>query len=208
MSKKKNADAAATQPAERAGAADKGKITLPAFGLAEDLLGAKSAEQASVPEMSVRAADGEQPAAGEYHLVSFRIGGEEYGVEIGRVQEIVRVGQVTAVPNAPAYIKGVINLRGRIIPVLDLRKRLDLEAAAPTKNSRIIVVEMGQKVLGLLVDSVAQVVKIPASSVDAPPEDVEASRAYVKGIGKIDMRLIMVMELDRVLARDAQTATA
>jgi len=88
--------------------------------------------------------------------------------------------------------------------VLDLRKRLALPEAPFDKNSRIIVVEAGPKVLGLLVDRVSQVIRMPAASVDAPPDEIEGSRAFVRGIGKIDSRLIMIMELDRVLTKDAR----
>lgn len=186
------------------------KINLPAFGMAEDILGMQSAESgprsaelqevARYAEPEIKAGQ----AAGELHLVTFHLETEEFGVDIGRVQEIIRVGQITVVPNAPEFIRGVINLRGKIIPVLDLRKRLALPETPFDKNSRIIVVEAGPKVLGLLVDRVSQVIRMPAASVDAPPDEIEESRAFVRGIGKIDSRLIMIMELDRVLTKDVR----
>lgn len=197
------------------------KITLPAFGLAEDILGTRGAEFAAPspePTLPVPAAerhelerrpDAPAPEAAserELHLVTFHLEAEEYGVEIGRVQEIIRVGHITGVPNAPDFIRGVINLRGKIIPVIDLRKRMDLPEAALTKLSRIMVIEAGPKVLGLLVDRVSQVIRVPLTAVDAAPDELEESRGFVRGIGKIDSRLIMIMELDRVLAKDAWLA--
>ncbi len=124
-------------------------------------------------------------------------------MEIGSVQEIIRVGLITAVPNSPEFVKGVVNLRGRIIPVLNLRKRLGLSETGITKNSRIMVVESGSKVLGLLVDGVSQVLRVPSAAVDSPPGEVEQAGSFVQGIGKIDARLIMIMNLNRALARDA-----
>jgi purine-binding chemotaxis protein CheW len=198
------------------------KITLPSFGLAEDILNAHGAKQADERGGWLQPAPGAavwepalgqdrtvmraDPAEQDLHLVTFHLDREEYGVDIGRVQEIIRVGQITGVPNAPEFIKGVINLRGRIIPVLDLRKRLSLPDEPISKSSRIMVVEAGTKVLGLLVDRVSQVLKLPPGSVDAPPGDIEESRSFVRAIGKIDTRLVMIMELDQVLAKDARQA--
>ena len=189
------------------------KITLPAFGLAEEILekyGDVSTNECNAP---VPAALSKAPAGqadrpeNDFHLVTFHLDGEEFGIAIERVQEIIRVGQITGVPNAPDFISGVINLRGRIIPVLDLRKRLSLPEAAITKSSRIMVVETRTKVLGLLVDRVSQVLRLPHTSVDAPPDDIDESLGFVRGIGKIDSRLVMIMELDRVLAKDAHQAS-
>lgn len=192
------------------------KVTLPAFGLAEDILGAGSTDPKTQDYLMGMQDARHEPGAsasgqalkGEYHLVTFRLDSEEYGVEIGRVQEIIRVGQITAVPNVASFITGVINLRGRIIPVLDLRKRLYLPETGLTKYSRIMVIEFGHKVLGLLVDGVSQVIRVPVSAVEAPPEEIEQSRAFVRGIGKVDSRLIMIMELDKVLAHDVSTVAS
>jgi len=210
-----------TRGADRATSASP-KITLPAYGLAEELLG-KQAEnkdpgqgakeqptpmEGGEPEaVSEKSADlAVQDAGPTLHLVTFRLDGEEYGVDIASVQEIIRVSQITAVPNAPDFVRGVINLRGRVIPVLNLRKRLDLADGVLTKNSRIMVVECGTKVLGLLVDGVSHVIRIPMASVDTPPGEVEGAKAFVKGIGKIDSRLIMIVELDKILAKETRQA--
>ncbi len=196
------------------------KITLPAFGLAEEILGPRAEHREEQPRSNGQGSPGtgdnfdalsgkaDDPAIRDngptLHLVTFSVDGEEYGIDISSVQEIIRVSQITAVPNAPDFVRGVINLRGRVIPVLNLRKRLELPDGILTKNSRIMVVECGAKVLGLLVDSVSHVIRIPTASVDAPPGEVEGTKAFVKGIGKIDSRLIMIMELDKVLARETR----
>jgi len=194
-------------------AAPSQKISLPAFGLAEEILGEASVELETrsdvadfCPPTPVPRTPVPVPVAdSELHLVTFNLDREEYGVDIGSVYEIIRVGQITTVPNAPDYIKGVINLRGKVIPVLNLRKRLELPDEKLTKNSRIMVVESGKKTLGILVDSVSQVLRIPVSSVDDPPGEVEQMKAYVRGIGKVDERLIMIMDLSKALAKDAAT---
>ncbi|HAS52759.1 MAG TPA: chemotaxis protein CheW [Nitrospiraceae bacterium] len=193
----------------------KNKITLPAFGLAEDILGAASAE------LGVRSAEsaGQDDSTGilpanttvdagpELHLITFKVDREEYGVDISEVREIIRVGQITAVPNAPSHVKGVINIRGRVVPVLSLSKRLDVAEGPLTKNSRIVVVDANARALGLLVDSVSHVLRLPAAQIDPPPSEAEQARAYVKGIGKIDSRLIMIMDLEKVLKKEAQRDT-
>lgn len=180
------------------------KNSLPPSGLVEEKSGVQSSEVAA----RIDKVEPGSAAAGEYHLVTFSLGREEYGVEIGSVQEIIRVGKITPMPNAPKFITGVINLRGRVIPVLDLRKRLDLADGALTKNSRIVVVESGAKVLGMLVDSVSQVFRIPGASVDDPPSEVDQRKACVRGIGKVDSRLIMIMDLNRTLEKDAAAGVA
>ena len=104
----------------------------------------------------------------DYQVVGFRIGNETYGVRIGSVREIVRVPEITSVPNAPDAIEGVINLRGKIIPVMDLRKRFGIEAVQPDKKNRILVVELENKLLGLIVSSASEVLKIPPSEIARP----------------------------------------
>jgi purine-binding chemotaxis protein CheW len=214
---KKQAAGAAVRDKKRS------KITLPAFGLAEDILAVPAAAAPEAPEraahddgppaaergellpealMPAEAANGDGDGGEQLHLVTFLLEREEYAVNIESVQEIIRVGQITGVPNSPTFVKGVINLRGRVIPVLNLRKRLDLPEGEFTKDSRIMIVESGVKVLGLLVDGVSQVMRLPVTSVDTPPSDVDQGRAFVRGIGKIDSRLIMIMDLERVLAKE------
>jgi purine-binding chemotaxis protein CheW len=222
MASKKKRKKAARGAAENASASP--RIILPAFGLAEEILATQADQRSSEPGTDGQTAYQENEKSGVFshkpsdldlktqeagpllHLVTFNLEKEEYGVDIGNVQEIIRVGQITAVPNAPTFVKGVINLRGRIIPVLSLRRRLGLPEEVLTKNSRIMVVEAGAKVLGMLVDAVSQVIRIPVASVDTPPGEVEGTNAFVKGIGKVDSRLIMIMELDKVLLKETPQA--
>ncbi len=134
-------------------------------------------------------------------LVSFMIGDEEYGVDILLVQEIIRMLQVTKVPNAPDYVDGVINLRGRIIPVIDLRCKLGIERKEHDKNTRIVVVEVSGKTVGFIVDAVTEVLRIPESITEAPPEIVTGVNSeYIKAVGKLEDRLLILVDIEKMLA--------
>jgi purine-binding chemotaxis protein CheW len=133
-------------------------------------------------------------------LVSFRVGGEEYGLDILRVQEIIRLQHLTRVPNAPDSLDGVMNLRGKIIPVIALRKRFGLEPQAPDKETRIIVVEIQGTVLGFIVDAVSEVLRIPADTVGPPPLLAKATQDYVSGVGKLEDRLLILLDVDRLMS--------
>ncbi|MGB7436083.1 MAG: chemotaxis protein CheW [Candidatus Acidiferrum sp.] len=133
-------------------------------------------------------------------LVGFRIGDETYGVQIGSVREIVRVPDITAVPNAPEMIEGVINLRGKIIPVMDLRKRFGSSVIQPDKKNRILVVELENRLLGLIVSSASEVLKIPPSEIEAPGAVfAEGESSYVTGVGKLKGRLVILLDIARLL---------
>ena len=136
----------------------------------------------------------------DHQVVGFRIGNETYGVRIGSVREIVRVPEITIVPNAPESIEGVINLRGRIIPVMDLRKRFGNVSVQPDKKNRILVVELESRLLGLIVSSASEVLKIPPSEIE-PPGTVfaEGESSYVTGVGKLKGRLIILLDIVRLL---------
>jgi purine-binding chemotaxis protein CheW len=136
----------------------------------------------------------------DYQVVGFRIGNETYGVRIASVREIVRVPEITMVPNAPEVIEGVINLRGKIIPVMDLRKRFGSSTVQPDKKNRILVVELENKLLGLIVSSASEVLKIPPSEIE-PPASVfaESDASYVTGVGKLKGRLIILLDIARLL---------
>ena len=134
-------------------------------------------------------------------LVTFNIAEEEFGVDILSVQEIIRLMQITTVPRAPACIEGVINLRGKVIPVIDLRKRFNLSAIERDSRTRIIVMEFGAKIVGFLVDAVSEVLRIPASTVEQAPAVVSGvGSEYIKGVGKLDDRLLILLDLDHLLA--------
>jgi purine-binding chemotaxis protein CheW len=143
----------------------------------------------------------------ELQLVVFQLGVELYGVEIACVHEIVRMQTITRVPRAPAFVEGVINLRGRVIPVIDLRRRFNLPAAAHTRASRIVVVEIGDQVVGLVVDGVSEVLRVDTALVE-PPSPVVAGidSEYLQGIARLPERLVILLDLDRVLAREERRA--
>jgi len=138
----------------------------------------------------------------DLQVVGFRIGRETFGLPISIVREIVRVPDITSVPNAPDYIEGVINLRGRIIPVVDLRKRFGEKVGEPSKKNRVVVVELEGRSIGLLVNSASEVLKIPPSEIEAP-HDVfqEGELNYITGVGKLKGRLVILLDLTRVLQR-------
>ena len=132
-------------------------------------------------------------------LVTFRIGEEEFGVDILAVQEIIRLMQITMVPRAPAFIEGVINLRGKVIPVISMRTRFNMPSEHDS-NTRIVVMELGQKIVGFLVDGVSEVLRIPAGTVEDPPPVVAGiGSEYIRGIGKLDDRLLILLDLDNLL---------
>jgi purine-binding chemotaxis protein CheW len=135
-------------------------------------------------------------------LVAFKIDAEEFAVDIASVQEINRAVDVTRIPNAPSHVQGVMNLRGKIIPVVDLRTMLGFEARTADKQSRIMVIEIGGLVAGFLVDSVSEVVRLPESAVEAPPAFAGAvDPGYVGGVGKIDDRLLILLNLQNLFLR-------
>jgi purine-binding chemotaxis protein CheW len=137
-------------------------------------------------------------------MVVFQLGGEEFGVEIMKVQEIIRMPEITQIPQSPEFVEGVINLRGRIIVVINLDKRFNLTSKEIDSNSRIIVVEIGENVVGMIVDSVNEVLRIPKSSVEPAPELVTSSisREYITGVGKIDDRLLILLDLAKVMNKN------
>ncbi len=136
-------------------------------------------------------------------LVIFRLRDEEFGVDIATVMEIIRVLDITHIPEAPLFIKGVINLRGQIVPVIDLASQFELE---PEENlpakSRIVISEICGQTVGLLVDEASEVIKIPVENIEPAPELIQSriKRDYIKGVAKLKNRLIILLDLDKVLA--------
>jgi len=142
----------------------------------------------------------------ELQLVSFKVGGEEFCLDILRVQEIIRIQALTRVPNSPSFVEGVINLRGKVIPVIALRRRFGLDEIAHDKQTRIVVSETKGAVLGFIVDSVSEVLRIPASTVEPPPRLGKVEREYVSGVGKLDSRLLILLDVDRLLGEVESSA--
>jgi purine-binding chemotaxis protein CheW len=140
--------------------------------------------------------------AKDLQIVGFRVGSETFGVPINSVHEIVRMMDITVVPDAPVYIEGVINLRGKIIPVVDLRKRFGEKEIKSSKKNRILVAEIGSKMVGLVVDAASEVLKMPPSDVDPPPNVFEEGELnYVTGVGKLGGRLVILVELSKIMQR-------
>jgi len=137
----------------------------------------------------------------DQHLV-FSLKSQEFGIQAARVQEISRVLPTTEVPNAPPYVDGVMNLRGRLSSVVNLRKRLGFEAVEHDEDTRVVVVELGGFPIGVIVDSVQEVIKIPAEKVQRLPESTSDSESgdYLTGVGMLDNRLVIMLDVDKVLA--------
>lgn len=135
----------------------------------------------------------------ELQLVIFRLAKEEYGLPITKVQEINRLVPITKLPQTPAFMEGIINLRGRIIPVIDLRKRFQLAAAEQSDDNRIIIVEVSGQTIGIIVDAVTEVVRLPGSSVEPPPPTFILDAQYIHGVGKLDERLLIMLDIDKIL---------
>jgi purine-binding chemotaxis protein CheW len=224
---------------EEAGSPEKGSLVLPSSGLAAEVLAKPEAAaiapeaappppepvaEPTAPEEAAPAAPRgaqslsffaapaqEQRAATEdtEHLATFVLDREEYGIDVRQVQEIRRVGEITSVPRAPEFVRGVINLRGRILPVLDLKRKLGLGDVALERAARIVVVRTQGRMLGLLVDGASQVLKVPISRVEPPPEEVvERGGDYIRAVAKLDDRLIILIDLERILAQELREAPA
>jgi purine-binding chemotaxis protein CheW len=138
---------------------------------------------------------------GDQQIVTFFLSKEEFGVNILLVQEIIRPTAITEVPNTPAFLEGVINLRGKVVPVVDLRRRLDLEVAPVDKSSRIMIIELEDKVTGFIVDSVSKVMSVPTESVQSAPEMVTAGveSEYINGVSRLEDRLIILLDFSKIL---------
>ncbi len=152
-------------------------------------------------------ADKESAAAAERQLVVFSLACDVYGVDIAAVVEIIRMQEITRVPNAPEFVEGVINLRGKICPVIDLRRRFGVHVSETTDESRIVVVEADGDDVGMIVDAVTEVLKIDGACVE-PPSEVIASEdaSLVEGIANLGERLILLMDLRTALSREDRGA--
>ena len=208
-----------------------GKLSLPSSGLASEILARSEASLVpSEPEPLPEAAEAAPAVAdsslqrvhnisffaapareektaveAQEHLVTFFLSGEEYGVDVRLVQEIIRVVEVTQVPRAPDFIKGVINLRGRIIPVIDLKRKLGLGEVVVERQTRVVVIRLRERLVGLLVDGASQVLKVPVSTIEAAPEEVvEIDANYIRGVAKLAKRLIILVDLPKILGLDRE----
>ena len=140
---------------------------------------------------------------GLLQLVTFSIGDEEFGVNILKVKEINRTMEITKVPRAPVFVEGVINLRGNVIPIIDLRRRFGLMPKPEDKDTRIIVIELSGIIVGFVVDAVSEVLRIPVGTVEPPPPVVAGVESdYISGVGKLKDRLLIMLDLDKILSSE------
>ncbi|USG67947.1 chemotaxis protein CheW [Brevibacillus ruminantium] len=140
---------------------------------------------------------------GEVKVIVFRLKDEEYGVEVNQVKSIEKLEHITRVPRTPAFVKGVINLRGVVTPIIDLRNRFGLEETAYSESTRIIIVAVGELEVGLIVDAANDVIDIPVTAIEPPPEVVGGvEAAYLRGVAKLEKRLLILLNLDKVLSNE------
>ena len=141
----------------------------------------------------------------ENQIVVFELGSESFGVEIAKVESIIKMQPITQMPHVPAFVEGVTNLRGKVLPVIDLRKRFGLPSQEADKDSRIIVVSVDQTEVGMIVDGVSEVVSIPEGAVEATPAITSSiDSTFITGIAKLDQRLVILLDLTRILAPQEQ----
>jgi purine-binding chemotaxis protein CheW len=141
----------------------------------------------------------------ENQIVVFEMCSEFYGVDIAKVESIIKMQPITQMPHAPGFVEGVINLRGRVLPVIDLHKRFELPGQAADKNSRIIVVSVDQTEVGMIVDAVSEVLTVPEDTVEAAPEiTTTVDSAFITGIAKLGERLVILLDLACILSKQEQ----
>ncbi len=139
----------------------------------------------------------------ENQLVVFDLAHEHYGVDISAVEGIIKMQAITAVPRAPAFVEGVTNLRGKVLPVIDLRRRFGLPGEETTKDTRIVVVEMNGATVGIVVDGVSEVLRVSPEAIEPPsPIVTTVDSAFIKGIAKIAQRLVILLDLGKILSTD------
>ena len=142
-------------------------------------------------------------AAGTTQIVSFRLANEEYGVDIMRVQEIILMGQITRMPQVPEFICGLINLRGHVIPIVDLRKRFSLPSEEATEHTRIIVVNVYEKTIGIVVDAVNEVLRIGTEQIEPPPASIAGiDHTYIRGLVKFEEKLLILLNIEELLSQE------
>ncbi len=135
-------------------------------------------------------------------LVVFRLGDEEFGVQINKVKEIVRLIPITPIPKAPKFIEGIVNLRGEILAVIDLSKRLDIPSKPRSERTRIVVIEINENIVGMIVDEVSEVLNIPLSNIEKTPQVIESDikQKYITSVGKLKDRLLILIDLAAILS--------
>jgi purine-binding chemotaxis protein CheW len=142
----------------------------------------------------------------EHQLVVFDLANEHYGVDIAAVEGIIKMQPITVVPHTPAFVEGVTNLRGEVLPVIDLRKRFGLPFDNTRgKDTRIVTVEIDGKKVGMVVDAVSEVLRVSDEAIEPPsPIVTTVDSAFIRGIAKVDERLIILIDLSKVLSNEEQ----
>ncbi|MHB9093057.1 MAG: chemotaxis protein CheW [Eubacteriales bacterium] len=136
----------------------------------------------------------------EIQLVACAIEGEEYAIDIRSVQEIIRLQEITRVPQASSFVSGVINLRGMVIPVMDMRRRFGFPGKVPDETTRIVIINWSGLLVGILVDSVSEVIRLPRRDIEQPPScSSNVNSEFFTGIGKLGFRLLIMLNLDKIL---------
>ena len=144
----------------------------------------------------------------QWQLVVFELATEYYGVDISSVREIIRLLQITKAPNMPAFVEGTINLRGKVTPVIDLRKRFGLPVSKEDKDNRIVVVDIGEEEVGVIVDAVTEVLRVSGASVEPPSSVITtAGSDYLIGIAKLESMLIILLDLEKALGHGSSEVT-
>ncbi|MEN1761892.1 chemotaxis protein CheW [Anoxynatronum sibiricum] len=137
----------------------------------------------------------------EKQYVVFKLNQEEYGVAISHVQEITEIKSITSVPNTPAFVEGIINLRGKIVPIVSIKKRFDLPLEGELEEQRIIIINLNEKQVGFIVDDASQVLTMDENQIESPPELIAGiDRDYIIGIGKVDEKIIVLLDLEKILS--------
>lgn len=143
----------------------------------------------------------------EQQLVVFELAGENYGIDISAVEGIIKMQPITKMPQAPMFVEGVINLRGVVVPVIDLRKRFGLPALEHSADTRIVNVFMGKAKIGMIVDGVSEVLRIPEEAIEPTPAMVSTvNTSFIRGIAKLDNRLVTLLDLDKILSAEEQAS--
>ncbi|HYW78472.1 MAG TPA: chemotaxis protein CheW [Thermoguttaceae bacterium] len=146
---------------------------------------------------------------GSMQLVSFHLADETYGIEITKIREIILMGEITRIPQTPHYVKGLINLRSTVIPVIDLRSRFGLPETDLTSESRIMVLHVGTRTIGIIVDAVSEVLRVTHDEIaPAPPTVAGLGREYLTGLVKLEEQLLILLDIDKILGEEAETLQA
>jgi len=161
------------------------------------------------PASSQRQGKLQADVQGTIQVVSFRLADEEYGIEITKVQEIILVGAITRVPQTSKYIKGLINLRSTVIPIVDLRLRFGMPEQTPTDDTRIMVMNVSGKTIGIVVDAVSEVLRISKDQIAPPPPTVASlGHEYLTGLAKLEKRLLILLDVERILTDSHEISAA